>query len=400
MTSARGLRLVVPFGFYGYGNIGDEATLQGFARLLRGWGHQVSVAVASQNPGHNASVEPAFAYFHMGRRDPRRWLAKLRASAHVFAGGTPIMDVLGDWPLSQVVPLVQSTDSWRVPVSFVGVGIETLRRDHSRRLVASEIVPRVRHWSVRSARDRDRLVEYGASPAAVTVAADMAWLIEPARDDFGRDCLTSWGLDVRRPIVGVNVVNENGLFDRSPELVEALASALDTLAARLDAQVLFLSNEIRQDPSFDTASALAVKSRMTRATGVFVAPNVYFSPRQMMSIIACCRLTMSMRYHFCLFSALQQVPFIAIERTDKLADLCWDLRWPSTLTPAQVDAASLLTQCDRLESDRWLLDDLNGRVAILRERALASVAALEVLGQPSQRTSQPLALGTHGGRPS
>jgi len=30
------MNIVAPFGFYGYGNIGDEATLQGFARLRAG----------------------------------------------------------------------------------------------------------------------------------------------------------------------------------------------------------------------------------------------------------------------------------------------------------------------------------------------------------------------------
>jgi polysaccharide pyruvyl transferase WcaK-like protein len=56
-------------------------------------------------------------------------------------------------------------------------------------------------------------------------------------------------------------------------------------------------------------------------------PNDYFTPQQMLSLIGCCRLTMSSRYHFCLFSALQGVPFLALERSDKVADLCWDLQW-------------------------------------------------------------------------
>lgn len=393
MTGARGMRLVVPFGFYGYGNIGDEATLCGFARLLEMWGRGLSVAVASQNPGHNARVVPAFTYFHMGRHDARRWIAKLRASAHVFAGGTPIMDVLGDWPLSQVVPLVRSTDRWRVPVSFVGVGVETLQQEHSRHLVASEIVPRVRHWSVRSSRDRDRLVEYGAASTAVTVAADMAWLIEAASDDFGRERLATWGLDVRRPIIGVNVVNENGLLDRSPDLVGAMAAGLDALVERLDGQVLFLSNEIRDDPSFDTAAALTVRSRMSRKTGVVIASNVYYSPRQMMSIVACCRLTVSMRYHFCLFSALQQVPFLAVERTDKVADLCWDLGWPARLRPDEVDTERFLTHADRVLFDPSCREALKHRVEGMKGRALASIVALEALGAPFQRMCEP---STHG----
>ena len=48
------MNLVAPFGFYGWGNIGDEATLQGFARLMAGSPPKPRVWVASQNPRHTA----------------------------------------------------------------------------------------------------------------------------------------------------------------------------------------------------------------------------------------------------------------------------------------------------------------------------------------------------------
>src|SRR5690349_10011359 len=134
-TIAKGIRLahqsigkttdlVVPFGFYGYGNIGDEATLRGFARLLAHYARPVRVTVASRNPAHTRKVEPAFGYFSVSEFDALRVWAKLRAAAHVFAGGTPIMDVLGDWPLNEVSWLAKRTDRLDVPVSFIGVGTE------------------------------------------------------------------------------------------------------------------------------------------------------------------------------------------------------------------------------------------------------------------------------------
>ena len=56
------MRLVVPFGFYGYGNTGDEATLNGFARLLAYADFDADVSVCSRNPGHTARVEAALKY--------------------------------------------------------------------------------------------------------------------------------------------------------------------------------------------------------------------------------------------------------------------------------------------------------------------------------------------------
>src|SRR5262249_32477366 len=54
------MRLVVPWGFYGWGNIGDEATLNGFARLMELSTRPSTVWVGSRNPVHTAKVEPAF----------------------------------------------------------------------------------------------------------------------------------------------------------------------------------------------------------------------------------------------------------------------------------------------------------------------------------------------------
>ena len=379
------MRIVAPFGFYGWGNIGDEATLNGFAQLLGLTDARAQVWLGSRNPIHTARVEPAFHYFSASRPDPRRWWAKLRASAHAFVGGTPVQDVLGEWPLCDVTHLVRSIDRWKVPLGFVGVGIETLRRDESRRLMVDEIAPRVQHWSVRSDRDRERLVEYGMSADLVTVAADMAWLIDPVSTEFGRDRLRRWGVDPQSPLIGVNLVNENSLFDRDPRMTDALASALDELSDEMGATLIFLAMEVREDPSFDKAAAKQVINRMKRADRALLTPSEYFSPRQMMSLISCCKLTISMRYHFCIFSTLQSVPFIAIRRSDKVSDLCWDMDWAAGILPQELNADELLEHGRRLAQDSANVGERLNRIRRrMRERALHNVVALDALKSGKQ----------------
>lgn len=381
------MRIVAPFGFYGSGNIGDEATLNGFAALLEKTCTEAQVSVGSRNPNHTARVEPTFRYFNMRGHDPRRWLAKLRASAHAIIGGTPIMDVLGNWPLCELTPLVQAIDRWKVPLAFIGVGIERLQSEKSRQIVASEIVPRVRHWSVRCDRDAQRLVECGVSSAAVTVAADMAWLIEPATSDFGRDCIRRLGIDPERPLIGVNLVNENSVFEKQPGIVESLATALDNLVDDLNASVIFLSNEVREDSTFDKAAALRVMGRMARTDRTVLAPNSYLLPQQMMSIIDCCDLTLSMRYHFCLFSALQGVPFIAVQRSDKVSDLCWDINWSASVMPLELDASEIVRHGRRLgQAGLDVEAQLKQSVQKMKSRALGNVAALDALKGPQSFT--------------
>jgi polysaccharide pyruvyl transferase WcaK-like protein len=374
------MNLVVPFGFYGYGNTGDEGTLVGFGRLLTVCNLEARVFVASRNLAQTARAEPSFTYFRPGGVDPRRWFAKLTGSAHAMVGGTPIQDVLGEWPLCEVVPLVQSTDRWRVPVSFIGVGVEGLRSEKSRLAITEQVVPRVRHWSVRSEKDRERLTGWGASADTITVAADMAWLLESVDDRFAAARFSRWGLDSPGPLIGVNLVNENSVFDQQPQMAAAVATALDGLVSEMNARVLFISQESRSGPTFDSAAAARVVSQMNSADRVFIAPNEYLAPSELMAIIKRCCLTITMRYHCCLFSALQRVPFIAIQRADKLLDLCWDLDWAARVTPPSFEAAEIIGHARRLRQNASLVQqELQTRVRQMRERALKNRVAVEAL---------------------
>lgn len=376
------MNLVVPFGFYGAGNIGDESTLQGFARLLSKPRNGTRVCVASRNPVHTETVEPSFKYYKAGGRDLRGWWAKYRSDAHAIVGGTPIMDVLGTWPLSELTPLVYAAHKSGKPVVFVGTGTERLQRADSQCVVKDMIAPRVRHWSVRCERDKERLVSYGVSQDRVTVAADLAWSLEPVSLDFGRKYLKRLGVNGEQPLIGVNVNNEAFVLERAPHLFETLGRGMDELVEKYDARVLFLCNEVREEESFDKAAARKVLAQMRHRDRAVFVQNEYWSPQQMLSLIGNCHATLTTRYHFCLFSAMQGVPFIAIKRSDKVDDLCWDMNWPYGVSLSAVEAPRLLDMFSEIEvRRRSLVSSLGERVLLMRKRAFTNMAALNILEQ-------------------
>lgn len=49
------MKLVAPFVFYGWGNIGDESTLQGFARLLAKGPVRATAWVGSRAPSSRSA---------------------------------------------------------------------------------------------------------------------------------------------------------------------------------------------------------------------------------------------------------------------------------------------------------------------------------------------------------
>jgi polysaccharide pyruvyl transferase WcaK-like protein len=385
--------LVVPFGFYGWGNIGDEATLQGFARLMSQSPRRARVWVASQNVRHTSSVEPSFRYFKASGRDWRRTWAMCRADAVVFAGGTPIMDGLGDWPLCDVVSLIDEAVERDQPVVFIGVGTERLERDESKQLVRERIAPIVEHWTVRSGADQARLCELGVPGKRIAVAADMAWLLKGGDPQWAAKRLREWGFGEQRRLLAVNVLGEKSILARDPSLFDKIAAALDDWIESRGYFALFLANEIRAGATFDTMAARAVQERMKHRASTFVAPNDYLSPAQMMSIIGQCSAVVSMRYHFCLFAALERVPFVALKRSDKVADLCSDLQSPHGVLMSPLETDRLLSAFASIDADRdRAIDAIQGPVAQLKVRAKKNWDALLSIADRSElhRRCQPV----------
>jgi polysaccharide pyruvyl transferase WcaK-like protein len=374
------MRLVAPFGFYGWGNIGDESTLQGFARLLAHYGNGTRAWVASRNPSHTARIEPSLKYYNAAGNDLRGTWARFRANAAVVAGGTPIMDVFGAWPLKEVATAVAGAVDRHQPFAFVGSGTETLKRQDSRRLVSELLAPRVCHWTVRSMCDKERLSEYGVPGGRITVAADMAWMLDSVTKDFGERYLAGLGIDPSTPCVGVNLTGEQFALAQQPELFSRIAAFLDAITENSARRVLFLANEVRDEDTFDAAASRKVIASMKNADRTLIVPNRYWSPQEMMSLIACCHVTLSMRYHFCLFSAVQGIPFIALQRSDKVADLCRDLSWPHGVSLDDLSAPRLVSIYADLEYRRpQHVATLAERVVKMRDRALQNRIALDRL---------------------
>jgi polysaccharide pyruvyl transferase WcaK-like protein len=374
------MNLLVPWGFYGWGNIGDESTLQGFARLISRRGKGVRAWVASRNPSHTARVEPSLRYFKASGHDPRRLWATYRSTAHVVAGGTPIMDVFGDWPFREIAPLVVAASNKRTPFALIGCGTETLQREESRRTVADVFSPRVCHWTVRSERDKDRLTNYGVPPARITITADLAWTLDAVPKEFGQAYLSRLGTNPDTRYVGVNLTGERFVLAQEPELFSKVATFLDYLIEMHGLRILFLANEIRDDDTFDKAASRRVLASMKYPDHALLVPGRYWSPQEMMSLIACCDITLSMRYHFCLFSAVQGVPFLALKRSDKVADLCWDLGWPHCLSLNEVDAVQLAAMYSDIQGKRPVYTAMlqAGRHR-MRERAFHNCVAFDYL---------------------
>jgi polysaccharide pyruvyl transferase WcaK-like protein len=227
---------------------------------------------------------------------------------------------------------------------------------------------------------------YGVEGGRVTVAADLAWALDarptPSRHD-APECLQAGSEDV---LVGVNVTNEQFVTERAPHLFESIAGFLDRLIEKFAVRPVFFCNEIREDEAFDKAASRLVIARMKHHDRAAILSNEYRSPQTTMELIGRCRLVVGMRYHFCVFAAIQGVPFIALKRSDKVADLCSDMAWAYGAGLDETDAPLLEGMAAELLGDSpRATSAMAERVELMRERVWRNYAALDALREARGR---------------
>jgi polysaccharide pyruvyl transferase WcaK-like protein len=166
-------------------------------------------------------------------------------------------------------------------------------------------------------------VDLGVPSERIAVAADLAWFFSPDTADrkWAYDFWKSLGIDVSKPLLGVNVVNER--WSGPTEVKAAIAEVLDRIIRETGMQAAFLCNETREGDFFDACAAREV-IRMMKEDAVLV-PNEYFTPSQMAALLSYCTITLSQRYHFTVLSILADAVPLSFARGQKMISLLKDL---------------------------------------------------------------------------
>jgi polysaccharide pyruvyl transferase WcaK-like protein len=206
-----------------------------------------------------------------------------------------------------------------IPVMAYAISAGPLQR----RSVRNTVGEALNAAAIVTVRDRQgrKLLEDAGVQQEIRVTADPALLLNP--EPLPPDALRCEGLMTQRRLVGFSV-REPG--PAAPDIDvnhyhRLLATAADFMVDRLDADVVFVPIE-RQH--MDIQQSHAVVAQMQCAQRATVLKGEY-TPRQLLSLIGHFEFSVGMRLHFLIFSALQNVPFVALPYAPKVTDLLQDL---------------------------------------------------------------------------
>ena len=321
------MRFAVFGGWFGSGNLGDDAILIGLRKVLERVFPRVEIVTLSTDPAHTRRVcgvgainlISARGLLKRGDASLSAYLQAFRgADACIVSGGTPIYDY-GHLSRGFHFGFPRIT---RTPLVCFGVGVKSIKSV----VGASSIRMLLRGARLVSTRDvpsRDELVRLGVD-SRISVTGDSGLFLEPAEREDALRLLTESGVNISRPMTAIcprflSTQHRRHYHDPlSPVEVTSIRRGVAKVADHLLSrgfEVVFLPFH-RGRVDDDLAEIRAIMSLMHGSASKIV--KIDLLPGEAMSVLGCMEMVFGLRLHSLMFAASLGVPVVGVNYDSKI----------------------------------------------------------------------------------
>ena len=309
-------------GYYGFGNLGDDAILHAISGMFRQFPVPVRLTVLSSSPPdtirqYRLNAVPRFS--------PLGLLRTLKESDLLISGGGSLLqNKTSTRSLIYYLAVIRLAQLLHKPVVVYANGIGPLLGSSNRRLVRRAI-EKCALVTLRDQQSLEELRSVGVLRRDLHVTGDPAFTLKPTHAP--RELLRELGIADDRQVVGISVreLRDNDHFP------EQFARLCDRLSLELGKTIVFL---VMQE-SRDEALSRRIMEQMTAPAYLAKTPG---DPGAMLSLIRDMDAVVSMRLHTIIFAAQMQVPVAGCIYDPKVAAFLDLLELPSCGTPRDMDA--------------------------------------------------------------
>ena len=301
-------------GFYGAGNLGDEAILKA---LLEEFGRfrPIETLVFSCNPEQVSRIHGVKSLVSRGKRSSLRRIWEIKTSSlFVLGGGGLLKDYGSDSSsLKGWLRLLQLAKKLKVKTALFAVGVENIRHDDSKKALRNAL-DGVDLITVRDGYSQELLLHIGIDNA-VGVVTDPAVLLANPKARERKDVSTSPNI-----MICVRHWFNKGEYVENPEVnenfIKSLGAALDYLVERYSASISFVPLRTTHYDD-DRIIARQIVSCMKHGSGIRVhssAPGV----DAFLGMIDQQSLVIGMRLHSLILATAAGIPVIGLEYMPKV----------------------------------------------------------------------------------
>jgi len=170
------MKKIAIHGFYGEGNLGDEAILKAILQEFSKF-PDINVVVFSSNPKQVSITHGVRSIYSQGRRSLLRRIWEIKTSNLFILGGGGLLKDYGSdsSSLEEWLKLLRLAKRLNVKTALCAVGVENIRYDESRKLIR-DALDGVDLITVRDRNSKDVLIDIGVTNE-VKVVTDPAVLL-------------------------------------------------------------------------------------------------------------------------------------------------------------------------------------------------------------------------------
>jgi len=302
---------IVLSGFYGLGNTGDEAILKAIVDNLRSELDNPHITVFSLSPEKTSEEHQVKSVYRGWRHENKEKVKALRQADLLISGGGGLLQdtyptkfLFGPLPYYLLIVFLAKLCGTKVMFFSQGIGPVTSTWG---KILMKIFANMANFVTVRDQYSKDYLHSLGVKRPETVVTADIVFAFQGTEDTSAYDSLN---LDGSERTVAVA---PRPWFEQEEEYITKLAWTLDRLIEQRNVTPVFVPME----PPYDTNISKRIIEKMEHGAKTKLLGD-QFTPNQFYQFIGKADMTIALRLHALIFSALSNVPHIGLSYDRKV----------------------------------------------------------------------------------
>ena len=334
-------------GYYGFGNIGDEAILQSVITKLSDRLDNIEIQVLSAKP--NKTLDK----YNIPYIDRKSFLGVLKAVRDcdllVIGGGSLLQDVTSKKSIYYYLAVILMGIAFRKKVMMYSQGIGPIKRKINRYLT-SFLLNRVDFITVRDNNSKNELIDMGVLEGNIAVAADPVIGLNKTGKQKGLSILKNnyENFDETKPLIGLAF---RYWKNNDVKINEILVNITDKLSRQLNANIVFIPFHHNEDIKILTAIEPRIEEK-----GILIKEK--YGVPEMLSIMENLDLVIGVRLHSLIFAAVAQIPMIAVSYDPKVEFFMESLGLKAFSKIENLEEEALINEINKVWKNRQQLGEI------------------------------------------
>jgi len=353
-------------GYYGYSNSGDDALLASICDDLTQANPDNSVTILTQTPENHDSHPQIDAVYRFNILKVFRALR--RSDILIMGGGSLLQDETSFKSLVYYLTLIGSATFMKKRCMLYANGIGPIDRTFNRKLTA-KVVNKIAVITLREAMSYRMLEEMKVQGPHIEVTADPVFHLDLEGDTKGVEALYPEGFDPKKAYC-VAIFRE---WKGQKHFVPEMAKACDYAGITYGMQILFVPMRYPNDMTIE-------KQVMNKMKAKSYLMKQQCTVAELVELIGRSQLTLSMRLHGVIYSALKNVPVVGFSYGPKVYYYTETLGMPLIEDVTAMDGDEAIQHIDTIMKDyKGHQEVLFERVNVLKEKAADNARILKSL---------------------